>query len=379
MGNTVFEPATRRRVLTAAGAACVLLSPGRLLAQAGDGVFAPLDKVVADQAAKVGGAGFLAVAQQRRLVHVAGFGGMDPRERYRVYSLSKAVTGLAIATLVQRGKVDLDAPISRYIGNALKNAGSPADPRTAQITVRQTLFHMAGFPSNEHDDPINPSRGNYQLKVRDRDPRTWRKEDILPEIIRRPLDAEPGKEYRYSNAGYVVLGLVIEAASGKPYEAYCQEAVFRLAGLDGPHVTPERRFVDSVSGWVMTPAEVLKLWWLFEADDTRVLSPEMHKLFRTSTGAFITAQRTSFYSFGMMVREFRPGALIWYHTGRMQFGPPERQIITFATRAPNTSMVWAIRPSIDLQALAAVDGGLWAAVRAIKDWPTHDLFPQYNL
>jgi len=369
----------RRDLLAGAGALAVALSPVRLLAQAPAGVFAPLDKVIADQAAKAGGSGFLAVAHQKRLVHIAGFGGMNPRDRYRTFSLSKAVTGLAVATLAQRGKLDLDAPLGRYIGDALKKAGTPADPRVAGITVRQTLFHMAGFPSNEQDDPIIPVKGWPVPKGHERDPRRWRKEDLLPAIIKRPLESEPGKEYHYSNAGYVILGLVIEAASGKSYEQYCQEAVFKPAGLDGPRVTPDRRFIDSVSGWQMAPTEILKLWWVFEEDDTRVLSPAMHKLFRTPSGAFISAQRTTYYSFGMMVRAFRPGVLIWYHTGRLQFGPKEEQIITFATRAPSISMVWAIRPSIDMQSLAAVDRDLWAAARAVKDWPAHDLFAQYSL
>lgn len=379
MNDALRSVPTRRELLTGAGALALALSPARLLAQQAAALFAPLDKVVADQAARVGGSGFLALAHRRRLVHFAGFGGLNPRERFRVFSLSKAVTGLAVATLVQRGRLELDAPISRYIGDALKKAGSAADPRLPGITVRQTLFHTAGFPSNEQDDPIIPTKGFPIPKNRERDPRQWRKEDLLPAIIKRPLDSAPGTEYHYSNAGYVVLGLVVEAASGKPYEAYCQEAVFKPLGLGGPSVTPDRRFIDSVSGWQMTPGEVLKLWWAFEDDDTRVLSPEMHKLFRTPSGAYISAQRTTFYSFGMMVREFRPGVLIWYHTGRLQFGPKDEQIITFATRAPSISMVWAIRPSIDMQSLAAVDRDLWTAARAIKDWPAHDLFPQIGL
>lgn len=379
MEDTVHFVPARRDVLAGAGALALSLSPARLVAQADAGVFAALDKVVADQAARVGGSGFLALAHRRRLVHLAGIGGMNPRERFRVFSLSKAVTGLAVATLVQRGKLDLDTPISRYIGDALKKAGPPADPRLHAVTVRQTLFHTAGFPSNEQDDPIIPTKGFPIPKGRERDPRQWRKEDLLPAIIKRPLESEPGREYHYSNAGYVVLGLVVEAASGKSYEDYCREAVFEKLGLDGPRVSPDRRFIDSVFGWQMTPGEVLKLWWAFEDDDTRVLSPEMHKLFRPPSGAYISAQRTTYYAFGMMVREFRPGVLIWYHTGRLQFGPKEEQIITFATRAPSISMVWAIRPSIDMQSLAAVDRDLWAAARAIKVWSAHDLFPQIGL
>ena len=81
---------------------------------------------------------------------------------------------------------------------------------------------MGGFPSNEQDDPIIPTKGA---------PLPKRKEEVLAKIVKRPLESEPGNEYRYSNAGYVVLGLVIEAASGKSYEQYCQEAVFRPAGL----------------------------------------------------------------------------------------------------------------------------------------------------
>ena len=144
-----------------------------------------------------------------------------------------AVTGLAVATLVARGRLDLDQPIARYIGAALKRYGPPADARVVDATVRQTMIHMAGFTSNERgDDPTILGRDGFvPPKGREREPRSWRKEDVLPAILKRKLEAAPGTSYVYSNAGYVVLGLVVEAASGMNYEEYCREAVFKPAGL----------------------------------------------------------------------------------------------------------------------------------------------------
>ncbi len=371
---------TRRRFL-AGSAATLSAAPFGICAQAQAGAFAQVDAVIAAQAAKLGGSGMIAVVRDRRLVHAAGFGGMDPRERYRVFSLSKAVTGLAVATLVAKGRLDLDQPIARYIGAALKKYGPPADARVADATVRQTMIHMAGFTSNERgDDPTILGRDGFvPPKGREREPRSWRKEDVLPAILKRKLEAAPGSSYVYSNAGYVVLGLVVEAASGMNYEEYCREAVFKPAGLPLPTVEPDRRYVDSVSGWLMTPAEVLKLWAIYEPEDARVLSPAMRQQIFAPTPAFINEQRKSYYTYGLCVQEFRPGSFLWFHTGRNQYGPKEQQLVTFATHGPTISVVWALRPALDVQGLTAIDRELWAALRAVKDWPAHDLYPQYGL
>lgn len=343
--------------------------------------FAQLDAVIAAQVQKLGGSGMIAVAQSKRLVHVQGFGGMKPADRYRVFSLSKSVTGLAVLTLAEAGKLDLDAPIARYIGEALKKYGPPADSRVADVTVRQVLHHMGGFQSNEReDDPVilGTKSGFMPPKGRERDPRSWRKEDVLVPILKRKLDAAPGTTYIYSNAGYVVLGLVVEAASGRSYEDYCREAVLKPAGLPLPTVEADRRYVDSVSGWQMTPAEVLKLWQVYEPDETRLLTPAMRQKVFAPTNAFISEQRRSYYTYGMVIQEFRPGSFIWFHTGRNQFGPKEQQLITFATHGPTISMVWAVRPALDLQGLSVLDRDLWVQIRAIKDWPANDLYPQYG-
>ncbi len=375
----MFQAIDRRALL--GGALSTVLSPALAYAQ-GAGAFAAMEKPIAERAAKLGGSGLLAVAQQKRLVHLAGFGGMKPGDRYRVFSLSKPVTGLAILTLVQAGKLDLDAPIGKYIGALLQKYGPPADPRVPNATVRQVMTHMAGFAPNERDDDpviLNGPGGFKPPKGRERDMASWRKEDLLPVILKRKLEADPGSKYIYSNAGYVVLGLVVEAASGRSYEDYCRESVMKPGGLLSPTVDRDRRYVDSVSGWQMTAPEVLKLFWLFEPDDTRVLNAAAHKLALDPSGAFINEQRQTYYTSGLMVREFRPGVLLWYHVGRGQYGAKEQQVFTFATRAPSVSVVWAIRPSIDLQDVLAIDREVWAAVRAMKDWPAHDLFPQYGL
>jgi len=344
------------------------------------GPFAAVDAIVADRVAKLGGSGIIAVVKDRKLVHAQGFGGMNPKDRYRVFSLSKSITGLAVATLVAQGKLDLDQSLQRYIGAALKKYGPPADSRVADATVRQTLTHMAGFPSNERaDDPtILGKDGFMPPKGREREPRTWRKEDALAVILKRKLDAAPGASYIYSNAGYVVLGLVVEAASGMGYEEYCREHVLKPAGLPLPTTEPERRYIDSVSGWQMTPAEVLKLWAVYEPEDTRVLTPAMRQLVFAPTQAFLNEQRRSYYTYGLCVQEFRPGSFIWFHTGRNQYGPKEGQLVTFATHGPTISMVWAVRPAMDLQGLTTLDRDLWVALRAVKDWPPHDLYSQYG-
>src|SRR5262245_8365724 len=95
---------------------------------AGLGPFAAVDAVIERHAREKGGRGLIAIARQHRLVHLAGIG-MQPDDRFLVFSLSKMVTGLAVASLVQDRKLDFDARLEQTIGPLLKKLGPPADPR----------------------------------------------------------------------------------------------------------------------------------------------------------------------------------------------------------------------------------------------------------
>jgi CubicO group peptidase (beta-lactamase class C family) len=98
------------------------------------------------------------VRRSGRIVHRAGIGGADVGGAYHLASLSKAITGACIATLVRDGKLALDAPLSQTLAKFFRAWGRPADARIERITVAQLLTHRGGFPSRQDGGDGRPAR-----------------------------------------------------------------------------------------------------------------------------------------------------------------------------------------------------------------------------
>jgi len=136
-----------------------------------------------------------------------------PETRSRIGSITKSFTALAVLTLARDGRIDLDAPVHTYLPEWNEAA-------SGRVTVRHLLAHTSGLP------PERPSVGLTEY----RQPLT--RDDFIQGLNETRLRFEPGTSYTYSNVGYHVLGLVIEAASGQGYEAYVRNAILDPLGLD---------------------------------------------------------------------------------------------------------------------------------------------------
>lgn len=136
-----------------------------------------------------------------------------PETRSRIGSITKSITALAVLTLVRDGRIDLDAPVHTYLPEW-------DEAVSGRITVRHLLAHTSGLP------PERPSVGLTEY----RQPLTW--DDFMQGLNETPLRFDPGTGYTYSNVGYYVLGLVIEAASGREYEGYVRDAILDPLRLD---------------------------------------------------------------------------------------------------------------------------------------------------
>ena len=129
---------------------------------------------------------------------------------YRLASIAKSITAVAIMQLVEKGKIDLDKPIQKYC--------SAYPEKQWTITPRQLLVHFAGVRYNKleevgstkHYNNINDAVGAF-------------KDD--------PLLQEPETKYSYSTPGYVLLGCAIEGSSGASYIDYLKENIFKPAGM----------------------------------------------------------------------------------------------------------------------------------------------------
>jgi CubicO group peptidase (beta-lactamase class C family) len=175
----------------------------------------------------------MAIVKNGRLVYARGFGYADidrkepvkPTSLFRIASVSKPITAVAILTLVERRKLKPDARIFDLL--KLENKvpkGAIFDPRWKQITVSHLLRHEGGWNSAKSGDPIDVGLAVLSYN-RAAPPLTT--DHIIRYMLSRPLDFDPGKQYAYSNFGYCLLGRVVEAAGGRRYEDYVRDEVLK--------------------------------------------------------------------------------------------------------------------------------------------------------
>jgi CubicO group peptidase (beta-lactamase class C family) len=148
--------------------------------------------------------------------------------RFRLASVQKVITRVAVGLLVQQGKIDFDAPIGRYLADL--------PPEFAAITVDQLLQHKSGVA------PFT-NMGKIPQEVRSAYARARNSRERLPIIVGQPLSFLPGQREEYSNGGYQLLGAIIETLSGKDYGAYLDEASFRPLGMTSTDLLPDERTV----------------------------------------------------------------------------------------------------------------------------------------
>jgi N-acyl-D-amino-acid deacylase len=199
---------------------------------------APLDTMLSTfvQQHEIPGA-TLAVTRQGKLVYARGFGYADvekkapvpPDALFRIASVSKPITAVAVLQLVEQGKFKLDAKVVDLLKlEACVPAGKKADPRWQQITVRHCLQHTGGWDRDQSYDPITIAP--TIAKALDA-PFPIMPPHIVRYMMGQPLDFDPGTRAVYSNLGYLVLGRIIEAQSGQPYEAYVKKNVLAPLGI----------------------------------------------------------------------------------------------------------------------------------------------------
>ncbi len=131
---------------------------------------------------------------------------------YRLGSISKPVTAVAVMQLAERDRLDLDAPVQKYV---------PSFPQKPwPISTRQLLGHLGGIRHYTNLVEVNSTR-HYTNML-----------EPLKIFQDDPLVGEPGTRYSYTTYGYVLLGAVVEAVSGTKFTDYLADRIFRPAGMD---------------------------------------------------------------------------------------------------------------------------------------------------
>lgn len=136
----------------------------------------------------------------------------DGDTKFRLGSVTKQFTAVAIMLLNERGLVDLDAPVKTYLPDA------PA--AWDGVTVRHLLTHTAGVPNFTDFDDYGASKTL---------PATM--DSLIGRFRDRPLDFQPGEGWSYSNSGYILLTAIVEKASGRSYADFVAETLFQPLGM----------------------------------------------------------------------------------------------------------------------------------------------------
>ncbi|GAA2090656.1 hypothetical protein GCM10009801_55740 [Streptomyces albiaxialis] len=220
-------------VLLAALCAGAVAAPASAEPRPENGRWARVDAFVRERLQATGTpGGALAVIEGGRVVHRAGFGedgrgeAVTSRTPFLWGSVAKPVTGVVVLRLVERGKVELDAPVRRYLP-WFRLADRAA---SARITVRHLLTHTSGIPESATariSDRYDNAPGALTRAVRDL-------ADVEPA-------APPGRSYAYSSAGYAVLGALVERVSGRTFGAELHRTVLDPLGMRDA-VATERDF-----------------------------------------------------------------------------------------------------------------------------------------
>lgn len=160
----------------------------------------------------------VAITHGDEVVYVRGFGhdsGGNPvtaRTLFRIASLSKSFTSLAVMQLVDEGLVSLDDTLASHLTDF-----HPADPRSADISVRQILDHTSGLADREIRDFSRPQPADLGEAVRS--------------LNSAQLVAAPGTEWNYHNPNYQLAARLVEVVSGESFEDYLRSHVFQPAGM----------------------------------------------------------------------------------------------------------------------------------------------------
>jgi CubicO group peptidase (beta-lactamase class C family) len=156
---------------------------------------------------------------------------VDADTVFRIASMTKSFTAVAVLSLRDAGKLSLDDPIDRYVPELARLTYPTAD--SPRITIRHLLTHSAGFPE---DNPW----GDQQLDMTDAQMRRMLRGGI-------PFSNAPGVAYEYSNYGFAILGAIVSRVSGTSYNQYLTAKVLEPLGMTSTAMEPSKARADRLA------------------------------------------------------------------------------------------------------------------------------------
>jgi len=364
-----------------------------------------------DQHAVTGAA--IAVARQGRLVHVGGYGSADsetnapvqPHSLFRIASVSKPLTAVAILRLCQQRKLKLSDRVTEVLQL------SPIDPRFEQVTVRHLLQHSGGF---DRDASFDPMFRDVEISRAMGVPLPIDGESIVAYMLKRNLDFDPGTKYAYSNFGYLLLGNIVAQVSGQPYERFVRAELLQPIGVQrmrlgrtarneqrpdevryvpdqatsSPSVlTPDRPPVAGPygryqiepmaahGGWLATAVDLVRFATALQGQTKPRLLTNTFQAEMLAPPEFHDAEDAVHYGCGVQVRRLSNGRFNLWHNGSLD-GTNSLWVMR------HDGMAWAVLfnqryGKARKQLAGLVDPQVHRAVDSVAQWPRHDLFARF--
>ncbi len=186
----------------------------------------------------------IAVAVNGKVVWAEGVGLADleqcvpvtPKTKFRIGSTSKPLTSAGTALLYEQKRLDLDAPIQRYV---------PDFPdKGATITTRELMGHLGGIRHYNADEGSKPDRGVYHSVA-----------ESLNRFKDDPLVAPPGTKFSYSTYGYVLVSAAMEKASGEDFLSFMHDKVFVPLGMQDTLADESAKIIPYRARWYNVMAD----------------------------------------------------------------------------------------------------------------------------
>jgi len=384
-------------------------------------------EVEAFMAARKVPGGALAVVRDRRLVYARGYGWADrdaeipvkPDSLFRIASISKPITAVAVMKLIEHGRLSLDDRALPLLGlKPIARDNGHVERRLSKITVRQLLQHTGGWDRDKSFDPMfRPVEIAKALGA----PAPADAAAVIRYMLGQSLDFDPGTRYAYSNFGYCLLGRIIEKITGLPYDSFVKEEILAPVGitqmrigatLDGRQADGEVRYYMSTNGTTSSvfPSRVGQVAWPYggfhlEAMDahggwiasavdlarfaTALDDPNRSPLLRRQSLEIMSApppppvSRRSdgslehrYYACGWMVRPFGlRGRASYWHSGSL---PGTATLLVRRWDGLSWAVLFNQRSAKDELPDSAIDPALHRAADSVGEWPKHDLFTQFQ-
>lgn len=214
----------------------------------------------------------VAVVQDGKIAYSKAYGNarLEPEAAatsqmpYSIGSISKQFTAAAILMLQEQGKLSLDDKVGKWLPNVT---------RANEVTIRQVLSMTSGYQDYAPQDYMVPE---------------WEKpisaQQILDRWAHKPLDFEPGTKWQYSNTNYVIAGLIVEKAGGKPLYDVLQERILRPLNMSSARNTDIRKLGhDDPQGYFryalgpLRPAVYEGPGWMYAAGELAMTAADLAK------------------------------------------------------------------------------------------------------